>query len=412
MTAVLEAGASSATVAVRDLRSTAWWSRLDALWLGLLAYAAYRTAFNGGFMYFNYHLHLAFSFLHGRLWIASPPSWLTEFAFFEGKPYVYFDPFPSVFLLPFAAIWGLQVNIAEVSLAVGALNVVLLRLLLGALEVRRSTANWTTLLFALGTVHFFAAMYGNTWLLAHLLCVTALTLGWLEAITRANPFLLGLLCAMAATSRSPSLLGAPLLLLLVLKQRRGELLRTVYEFSLPLLLTAVLMGLYNFARFGDLLNNGYLMANQALLNPTYGSFSWRYIPQNAYQYFLRLPPSFEWGPPFVRLDDQGLSLIATTPAVLLLLRRGWSPQAPDAVFRGRVAMLGCAVILGLYLCYFWNGWQQFGSRYTLDFTPFLMVAFALKNDTRERSWRWLFPSLVFLSIAINVWGVWWWQTHR
>jgi len=172
------------------------------------------------------------------------------------------------------------------------------------------------------------------------------------------------------------------------------------------------MGLYNFARFGDLLNNGYLMANQALLNPTYGSFSWRYIPQNAYQYFLRLPPSFEWGPPFVRLDDQGLSLIATTPAVLLLLRRGWSPQAPDAVFRGRVAMLGCAVILGLYLCYFWNGWQQFGSRYTLDFTPFLMVAFALKNDTRERSWRWLFPSLVFLSIAINVWGVWWWQTHR
>jgi len=89
-----------------------------------------------------------------------------------------------------------------------------------------------------------------------------------------------------------------------------------------------------------------------------------------------------------------------------------TPQAPDAVFRGRVAMLGCAVILGLYLCYFWNGWQQFGSRYTLDFTPFLMVAFALKNDTRERSWRWLFPSLVFLSIAINVWGVWWWQTHR
>jgi hypothetical protein len=411
MTAVLEAGAPRA-VSVRDHRADFWRTRLDALLLGVLAYAAYRAAYSGGFMPFNYHLHLAFSFLQGRTWIANPPSWLTEFAFYQDKPYVYFDPFPAVFLLPFAAVWGLDVNIAEVSLAVGGANVVLLRLLLGVLEVRRSTANWTTLLFALGTVHFFAAMWGNTWLLAHLLAVTGLTLAWLEATTRASPFLLGLLCAIAATSRSPALLGAPFLLLLVLRGRRGERLRAVYEFCLPLLLTAILLALYNFARFGDPLNNGYLMANQALLNPTYGSFSWRYIPQNVYQYFLRIPPSFEWRPPFVRLDDQGLSLIATTPAVLLLLRPGYSPYALDAVLRGRIALAGSALILGLYLCYFWNGWQQFGSRYTLDFTPFLMVAFALKNDSREGIWRRLVPILVFLSIAINVWGVWWWQTHR
>src|SRR5262245_61311837 len=108
MTAVFENDATGATVVVRDFRGAAWRSRLDALWLGLLAYAAYRAAFNGGFMFFNYHLHLAYSFLHGRLWIANPPSWLTEFAFYQGKPYVYFDPFPSVFLLPFAAIWGLK----------------------------------------------------------------------------------------------------------------------------------------------------------------------------------------------------------------------------------------------------------------------------------------------------------------
>jgi hypothetical protein len=411
MTAVFADPAPGSAGVVRELRAEAWRTRLDALWLGVLAYAAYRAAFNGGFMYFNYHLHLAFSFLQGRLWIASPPSWLTEFAFYEGRPYVYFDPFPSVFLLPFAAIWGLQVNIAEVSMAVGAVNVVLLRLLLGVLGVRRSTANWTTLLFAVGSVHFFAAMYGNTWLLAHLLCVMGLTLGWLEATTRANPFLLGLLCAIAATSRSPSLLGAPVLLLLVLERRRGQFLRTVFEFSLPLLLTAVLLGLYNFARFGDPLNNGYLMANQALLNPAHGSFSWRYIAQNFHQYFVRMP-GFEWGPPYLRLDDHGLSLIATTPAVLLLLRPGWSDRAQDAVFRGRVALAGCALILGLYLCYFWDGWQQFGSRYTLDFTPFLMVALALKMDRRERFWRWLFPALVALSIAVNAWGVWWWQTQR
>jgi hypothetical protein len=400
------AGGRLAAMSARD-----WWTRLDAVWLAALAYAVYWAANNGGFMYFNYHLHLAFSFLQGRLWIASPPSWLTEFAFYQDRPYVYFDPFPSVFLLPFAARWGLQVNLAQVSMAVGALNVALLRLLLGVLGVRRSTANWTTLLFAVGTVHFFAAMYGNTWLLAHLLAVAALTLAWLEATSQANPFLLGLLCAMAATSRSPALLGAPVLLFLVLERRRGAWLRTVFEFSLPLLVTAVLLGLYNFARFDDLLNNGYLMANQALLNPQHGSFSWRYIPQNIYQYFVRFP-QLESVWPYLRLDDHGLSLLATTPAVLLLLRPGWSRHAPRAALRGWVAAAGCALILGLYLCYFWDGWQQFGSRYTLDFTPFLMVALALKNDERPGVWRWIFPALVVLSIAVNVWGVWWWQNMR
>jgi hypothetical protein len=411
MTASVENRGALATGRLAAMSTRDWWTRLDALWLGALAYAVYWAANNGGFMYFNYHLHLAFSFLQGRLWIASPPSWLTEFAFYLGRPYVYFDPFPSVFLLPFAARWGLKVNLAQVSMGVGALNVALLRLLFGVLGVRRSTANLTTLLFAVGTVHFFAAMYGNTWLLAHLLAVTALTLAWLEATSQANPFLLGLLCAMAATSRSPALLGAPALLFLALERRRGEWLRAIFEFSLPLLVTAVLLGLYNFARFGDLLNNGYLMANQALLNPEHGSFSWRYIPQNVYQYFVRFPQIASTAP-YLRLDDHGLSLLATTPAVLLLLRRGWSRQAPRAVLRGWLALAGCALILGLYLCYFWDGWQQFGSRYTLDFTPFLMVALALKNDDRPGVWRWLFLLLIALSIAVNVWGVWWWQTQR
>jgi hypothetical protein len=411
MTASVETRRPFAIGRFRALTSRDWTTRLDAVWLAALAYGVYWAANNGGFMYFNYHLHLAFSFLQGRLWIASPPSWLTEFAFYQDRPYVYFDPFPSVFLLPFAARWGLQVNLAQVSMGVGALNVALLRLLCGVLGVRRSTANWTTLLFAIGTVHFFAAMYGNTWLLAHLLAVAALTLAWLEATSQANPFLLGLLCAMAATSRSPALMGAPALLFLVLERRRGAWLRTIFEFSLPLVVTAVLLGLYNFARFGDPLNNGYLMANQALLNPEHGSFSWRYIPQNVYQYFVRFP-QIESGWPYLRLDDHGLSLLATTPAVFLLLRPGWSREAPRAVLRGWAALAGCAAVLGLYLCYFWDGWQQFGSRYTLDFTPFLMVALALKNDDRRGVWRWLFPVLIVLSIAVNVWGVWWWQTMR
>jgi len=359
-------------------------------------------------MFFNYHLHLAVAFLQGRLYIANPPSWLTEFAFHDGKPYVYFDPFPAVFLLPFAALWGLEVNIARVAIVVGAFNVVFTRSMLGALRVGRATANWCTLLFALGTVHLFAAQYGNTWLLAHLLAVAGLTLAWIEGLGAANPLLLGVLSACAATSRSPALLGVPVFFLLALDRRRSP--STVISFVVPLAVTALLLGVYNFARFGEWLNNGYLMANQAILQPEFGSFSVRYVPRNVYQYFLRIPEiDRSW--PYVGLTDHGLSLIATTPAVLLLLRPGWSPRAPRAAFYGRLALGAAGLIFALYLCYFWDGWRQFGSRYTLDFTPFMIVALALRNDARAKR-GWLLPALVVLSIAVNVWGAWWWRAHN
>jgi len=382
---------------------------LDAALATGLAYAAYHVANDGAFMFFNYHLHLAVSFLQGRLYIANPPSWLTEFAYADGKPYVYFDPFPAIFLLPLASIWGLDVNLARVSIGVGAVNVGLIRLVLGELPVARSTANWATLLFGLGTVHFYAAQYGNTWMLGHLLAVAALTLAWLESARAANAFLLGLFCAAAATSRAPALLGTPVFLVIALRARPR--FSTLFEFGLPLALTALALAAYNYGRFGNPLDNGYLHANQALLNPEHGSFSWRYIGRNVYQYFGRMP-GFQSSPPYVTMDDHGLSLIATTPAVLLLLRPGWSERAVDARLRGWLALAGCIVIQGLYMFYFWDGWRQFGSRYTLDYTPFLIVALALRNDPHgSRSWRWLFPAFVLWSVVMNVWGVWFWHAN-
>ena len=400
------ADAAASTAVARPLERG---TRLDALLLAVLALAVYWLSNDGQFMFFNYHLHLAVSLLNGRLYVANPPSWLTEFAFADGKPYVYFDPFPAVFLLPLAALWGLTVNLARVSIVVGAANVGMVRLMLGALGVGRRTANWCTLLFGLGTVHYYAAWYGNTWMLAHLLAVSAMTLAWLEARGAANPYLLGLFSAIAATSRSPAALGTPVFFLLALHRRPR--VGTAVAFALPLAATGLLLGLYNFARFGDWLNNGYLLANQALLNPEHGSFSWHYIGKNIHQYFLRVP-ELSSGWPYLILTDHGLSLLVTTPAVLLLFRRGWSARVPEAPLLGRLALAACALIFALYLCYFWDGWRQFGSRYTLDFTPFLIVALAVRNDERPGLRAWPLPALVLLSIAVNVWGTWYWRYQR
>ena len=381
--------------------------RWDALALTTLALLVYWAVNDGTFMFFNYHLHLAVSFLEGRTWIQNPPSWLTEFAWYDGRPYVYFDPFPAVFLIPFAQIGGLEINLAHVSIGVGAANVGLMRLLLGQLGVARSNANLSSLLLAFGTVHFFAAEFGNTWLLAHLLACTGLTLAFLETTGRANAFLAGLFCAIAATSRSPSLLGAPVFLFLL--WRREKSFRVIFEFGLPFAMAGALLAAYNIARFGDPLDNGYIAANQALLAPEFGSFSWRYLGQNLRHYFL-LFPSVDATWPYLRITDHGLGLLATTPVVLLVLRRGWSLRAPEAAIIGRSALAGSALIFSLYLVYFWDGWRQFGSRYTLDFTPLLIVALALRNDPRPGIRTWVWPLGVLICCAINLWGIWYWQT--
>ena len=380
---------------------------LDAGLATALAFALYALANDGSFMFFNYHLHLAVAFLAERLHIPNPPSWLTEFAWVDGRAYVYFDPLPALFLLPWAAVWGLETNIAPICVGIGAFNVGATRLLLGRLGTSRAIANAMTLLFAVGTVHFWAAQYGNTWLLAQLLAVTMLTLAWMEAADDANPFLLGLLSALAATSRSPAALGAPFFLMLGL--RRRPRLATVFEYGLGGAIVAFVIGVYNMARFGDPLDNGYLYANQNLLAPQHGSFSWHYLQQNLYHYFLR-GPVFESTFPWIGFDDHGLALTLTTPAVLLLLGWGWSRRATDAVFRGRIALAGTAAIFCLYLFYFWDGWRQFGSRYTLDFTPFLIVALALREDGRAR--HRLFTFLVAASLLVNVYAIWWLRFAR
>ena len=63
--------------------------------------------------------------------------------------------------------------------------------------------------------------------------------------------------------------------------------------------------------------------------------------------------------------------------------------------------MGC-----LYLVYFWDGFAQFGVRYTLDYTPFLMLLIAKAFGSGLNRPK---ISLVCLSILINIWGILWWQ---
>ncbi len=64
---------------------------------------------------------------------------------------------------------------------------------------------------------------------------------------------------------------------------------------------------------------------------------------------------------------------------------------------------------GLYLVYFWDGWRQFGARYSLDYEVFILILLGLYLKDRL---TWKFKALAIASVLVNVWGMLYWRLSR
>ncbi|MBU6429385.1 MAG: hypothetical protein KGR26_10270, partial [Cyanobacteria bacterium REEB65] len=385
-----------------------------ARWAGVVAFLVYFAANNGAFMNFDYHVWLADAFLHGRLDIVAPPPWLTEFARYHGHRYVFFGPVPALLLLPLVAVMHSGVNLARVSNVVGALDVALAWRLLERLGCSGRSTLCLMVLFAFGSVQFWESEYGNTWLFAQLCALGFLIAATLEVLSRRRGWLVGLLVGCAALSRESAALAFPFFCLLI-NHPRPDGQKTAGLLA-GVAIAAGADGWYNWARFGNPIDNGYLYGNQTIWHPPFGSFSLHYVPAQLVAYFWR-GPTFAGRFPFVALSDHGLSLLWTTPAYLYLV------PAALALFRFRTigklwasrdgivalaALATGALLVGLYLVYFWDGWRQFGSRYSLDYELFLMLPLALYLKDRLPK---PFIALTAVSVMVNVWGVLYWRLH-
>ena len=80
--------------------------------LFVVAFIVYWATGEGHATYYNYYVRLADAFLHGRLYLLDNPSWLNELI---PNPagigyYVVYPPLPAVLMVPFVAIFGLELN--------------------------------------------------------------------------------------------------------------------------------------------------------------------------------------------------------------------------------------------------------------------------------------------------------------
>jgi hypothetical protein len=332
-----------------------WLGRAATILVGvLLAAGAFLVYWWSNPVHWNQYDHFVWqadAFLHGRAWFPYPVpagAALPQNDYLQdvyplrdaagnpdGRALLPFPPLPAVVLLPFVALFGLATDQETVSILIAALGVGLAWWMLGALRLRSSVRAAGTIIFASGTVWWWAAAVGSTWYLAHLVAVDLALVAVgialrhdpgavtespqeedrreedrLEAAGHADSLLdrirgsawpldrsqvlAGFLLGLAVTARLPMIFSAPFF---VFAGGGGSRLRRTLSTAAGGFLPVAALLLYTYVTTGSLMHPGYDYQYQLEANgyPTLGYHpEWsvedaRYIPQNTRIMFGSLP---------------------------------------------------------------------------------------------------------------------------
>jgi hypothetical protein len=369
-----------------------------------------------GSAYFNY---LADAFLHGQTYLRLPTENIIDLVNYGGHLYFYWPPFPAILVMPLVALFGVGVSDVAYTIVLGAVVIALIAKLLATLDetgiaplsVERRAIVVATCAF--GTVLLILAPTAGGWYSAQIIGLGCVLLAALAAIRlRGLPcyLLVGLALACATGTRVTLVFNGLWLAYLMLSRdwhqplRRRLVAATVGLF--PVGITLLLLGWYDFARFGNPFETG--LTWQIIIEPAlsdfrrWGQFNLHYIPRNLYYHFVgyTLFSDARW---------KGGGLFWMTPVLL---------GAPYALWRARAKLLtwalalSCAVMYIPIVTYMSPGGLTFGPRYLLDMMVPLLVLTALGI----RAWRRdVLQVLMIISWATYILGsilwrlsvVWW-----
>ncbi len=371
---------------------------------------------------------LADAFLHGRLFVTIPLPALEMVPRAGGGLYSPFPPVPAVVMAPFVAILGTAwVDTNWTTAIAGGVSAWLMWSVLLRLGLERSVARWMTVAFAFGSELLFVGATGGQHHWPQVLALCLALAAFRLAIDGRWPVAAGLALGLAAGSRLPAVMAAPLFLAACAAPAGGVrpvlspgTIRSVDRagmiragrFAFGLAIPLVALGWYNAARFGSPVEFGYgLIVNPAtgrsvLEEPWYaqGIESIAYVPRNLYAIFFR---SFDFveQAPWLRPNWMGTSILLTMPALLYLIRA----RLRDPLVAW--CLLAAAMALVPDLLHGAVGFAQFGYRFILDALPYLWIALAITlRDSLVRGDRLVRAALIAGMVAnayglIAIWGL-------
>ena len=402
---------------------SAWRVEIALFLVTLIGYAVSSGSMLGRQSQAPQFVWLADALVHGQLHLTAPPPNLNDWVRIGDRWYVSFPPFPAVLMMPFVLFEGLRLNDVLFTVVFGALNVPLLYRLLRRIAARREEGSapsrpplehaMVALIYGFGTLAWSCAIRGEVWFTAETIGVT-LTLLYLHASLGArHPVLAGLFIACAAITRTPLVFAAiffPLEAIFENREvswaelratagdpvRRQVVLRKLALHAVPIALVAIPMAWANLVRFGSATEFGHshLYANRVNAQiQRFGLFHYAFLERNLHAAFTRLP-ILEFNPLRIGFDGEGMSLLVTTPLFVWLL---WPRETPP-LHRKLWITTALVAIPGFF--YQNSGWFQFGFRFSLDYTPYLVLLLSLGRRPFTR----LFWALAAAGVLVNAWG--------
>jgi hypothetical protein len=385
---------------------------LAAAALLLCAYIAlYGLMGQGVLSHSNYdsYTRQAQSWWEGRSWLPENVSWL-ELAEYQGRYYVSFPPFPSVVQFLLYPFFGLNTPDNLVNTLFGFGTFVLIYRYLRRRNQGGLTASLIALLMVLGSNLFYLTVTGWVWFSAQTqgFFFSVLALYCMDSRRKAAWASAFLCLGIAFACRPFNVVYAPLLIYMLyqkLDDKRGvaRTLARCIPYALPLAAMGLMVGAYNYARFGNLLEFGhnYLPEFQSA-----EQFSLAYLPGNLLE-ILKLPGTEDtFWPRF-----NGTLFFLVNPAYVLVA---------VSLIRGRfntrklIYVLCLMAQIVLTLCHKTMGGWQFGSRYMADMLPFMLLIIGddkTYNSGYSGARAAVLPAvLTVLGVAVNIWGAVWYYT--
>jgi hypothetical protein len=395
--------------------------------------------------YYQYFKYLAYSFGEGRLDLEECPfsTKCHDLVLYNDKIYLYWPPAPALVYMPLVAFYGLKTPDQAVSHILGAVNILLFSLLIAKfsslfrLNIRFWQIALFTIFYGLGTVHFYISMRGIVWEFAQILGQTFLLASTLIFVSNPSRFknlfwsglFFGLMCYTRNNMLFYLFLFAGIAIPFFPKFSRKQVVSRMFVFILPFLIFSMANLWYNYARFGDVFENGlqyHKMAGGYKKNfVKHGYFSTKYFPYNFWIEVLSPPTIIDKFPFFNPQKRYGFGLFWASsvfllffPALFYFGKRikidlknkspgNWLHENKTGIFLIGNLLTLIAVAFVIF-CILGPGWQQFGSRYSLDYqlTLILPIVF-LSSKMKSTKWYWvLFSVLLILSIYMNYFGAW------
>ena len=240
---------------------------------------------------YNSFSRQAESWLHGRLSLAENVPWL-ELAIFKGQYYVSFPPFPSIFMLPFTLLFGVNTPDNIIALGISLLSLFYAYKLGEKVLGNKRYAVIFSLFLTLGTNYLHISLWGAVWYIAQNFAFLLTLMAFYYALTdnkHHSYSSLFLLCA-AMGCRPFNALYLPIVLCLIFRREAKPFLRflkRILIYALPAFLLGAFYMWLNYARFGSIIEFGHNYLPE-FVNDPHGQFYFGRVLDNLGRMFFNM----------------------------------------------------------------------------------------------------------------------------